>query len=175
MIRNPIRFAVLAAALVLAAPCIAHEKDAARYVTHSLAVAGKVKKPQTLDVAALAALPRTEIRDVPMRCAPEREKGTSSWGGVLLRDLLERAEVDTDEHHSRNHIYIVAIASDGYKVVFSWHEVFNTPVGDGVLVTLDRDGRPLGEDGEFGLMSTRDTFTCGRHVKWLERIEVRQE
>jgi DMSO/TMAO reductase YedYZ molybdopterin-dependent catalytic subunit len=170
--RKLIRFAVLAAAVALTAPGTAHERDSARYVTHSLAVAGKVREAQTLDLEALAALPRTEIPDVPMRCSPERDKGTSTWGGVLLRDLLDRVGVDTDEHHSRNYTYIVATASDGYKVVFSWHEIFNSPVGDGVLVTLDRDGRPLEEDGRIGLMSTRDTFTCGRHVKWLERIEV---
>lgn len=172
MIRTLIRFAMLAGAVMLAMAGSAHERDPAQYVTDSLAISGMVKKPQSLDVAALSALPRTEIADVAMRCSPEREKGISNWGGVLLRDLLDRVGVDTDEHHSRNYTFIVASASDDYKVVFSWHELFNSPVGEGVLVALDRDGRPLGDDGRIGLMSTRDTFTCGRHVKWLNRIEV---
>jgi hypothetical protein len=124
-------------------------------------------------VAALSALPQTELKDVPMRCSPEREKGTpSAYGGVLLRDLLNQAAIDVEEHHSRNRTYVAVSASDDYSVVFSWHELFNSATGDGVLVVLRKNGQPLGEDGRIGLISARDTFTCGRHVKWLNRIEV---
>jgi hypothetical protein len=108
-----------------------------------------------------------------MRCSPEREKGTpSTYGGVLLRDLLDHAAIDVEEHHSRNRTYVAVSAGDGYSVVFSWHELFNGPTGEGVLVVLRKNQKPLEEDGRIGLISARDSFTCGRHVKWLNRIEV---
>ena len=156
---------------VFAAP--AHEVDPARYVTDRVAISGKVGKPMTLDMAALAALPQTELTDVPMRCSAEREKGTpSAYGGVLLRDLLDHAAIDVEEHHSRNRTYVAVSAGDDYTVVFSWHELYNGTVGDSTLVVLRQNGQPLGDDGHIGLISARDTFTCGRHVKWLNRIEV---
>lgn len=163
---------VFALTLACGAPA-AHGADPAQYISERLEIAGHVKQPQVLDVDALAVLPQAELAGVPMRCSPEREKGTpSGYGGVPLRTLLEHAGIDTDEHHSRNRSWIAAGASDGYAVVFSWHELFNSPIGDGVLVVLRRDGVPLGDDGRIGLISARDTFTCGRHVKWLNRIEV---
>jgi DMSO/TMAO reductase YedYZ molybdopterin-dependent catalytic subunit len=69
----------------------------------------------------------------------------------------------------------VATATDGFQAVFSWGELFNTPVGRGVLVAFERDGAPL-RDGEGGiaLVSLADERPGTRHVKWLERIEVRR-
>lgn len=166
---------VAAATMLTLVPLFPHaeEKDASRYVTETVAISGMVGKSMTLDVAALSALPQTEIKDVPMRCSPEREKGTpSTYGGVLLRDLLDHAAIDVEEHHSRNRTYVAVSAGDGYSVVFSWHELFNGPTGEGVLVVLRKNQKPLEEDGRIGLISARDSFTCGRHVKWLNRIEV---
>ena len=69
----------------------------------------------------------------------------------------------------------IASASDGYKVVFSWSELFNSPIGDGVLVMFEKDGNPIGdEEGRLALISTKDIRTGSRHVKWLNDIEVRK-
>ena len=70
---------------------------------------------------------------------------------------------------------IIAGASDGYKVVFSWNEIFNSPIGDGVIVFFEKDGFPLADDeGRIALVSTKDLRTGPRHVKWLQSIEVRK-
>jgi hypothetical protein len=69
---------------------------------------------------------------------------------------------------------IVATATDGYKAVFSWSEITNTPVGEGVLVLLERDGRALDDrEGRIALISTADQRLGPRHVRNLARIEVR--
>lgn len=153
----------------------AHEKDPAKYITDSIIVEGRVEKPVTLSVDDLAGLPQTEIQSVPMRCGPDREKGQpSDYSGVLLRDLLEYAGIDVEEHHSRNRTWIAAVASDDYAVVFSWHEIFNSYIGDGALVVIEENGRPLEEDGRIGMISAKDNYTCGRHVKWLQRIDIQR-
>jgi len=70
-------------------------------------------------------------------------------------------------------MFIVASAYDGYKVVFSWQEIFNTAVGGGVMILLERDGKPLdGEQGQLELISAEDYFAGSRYVKGLKNIEV---
>jgi hypothetical protein len=60
-------------------------------------------------------------------------------------------------------------------VVFTWSEVFNTEVGDGVLVYFEKDGRPLTEaEGRIAMLSAKDIHRGARHVRWLKSIEVRK-
>jgi hypothetical protein len=68
----------------------------------------------------------------------------------------------------------VAVGHDGYGVTFSWHELFNTPVGENVLVAYECGGRKLDAgDGAPILFSGSDILPAPRHVKRLARIEAR--
>ena len=83
------------------------------------------------------------------------------------------ADVIKEEHNDTKKMFIVVSAHDGYKVVFSWQEIFNTSVGGGVMILLERDGKPLdGEHGQLELISAEDYFTGSRYVKGLKNIEV---
>ena len=89
--------------------------------------------------------------------------------------MLEEADIRRDAKQAVRRTYVVAVASDGYQAVFSWGELFNTPVGAGVLVAYERDGEPLREgEGRIALVSLADERPGTRHVKWLSRIEVRR-
>ena len=69
---------------------------------------------------------------------------------------------------------VVATARDGYKAVFSWAELYLTPIGDGVYVVYERDGAPLlPAEGPLTLVSLADASPGPRHVKWLQGIDVR--
>jgi DMSO/TMAO reductase YedYZ molybdopterin-dependent catalytic subunit len=95
--------------------------------------------------------------------------------GVRLRAVLERAQVKTVDHNTVKKLAVIASASDGYKVVFSWSELFNSELGDSVLVLFERDGKPLAPaEGPLALISGKDIRTGPRHVKWLQTVEVRQ-
>ena len=97
------------------------------------------------------------------------------YGGILLPELLKEAAIKEDERHALRRTYVVAIATDGYQAVFSWGELFNTPVGQGVLVAFERDAQPLRDgEGRIALVSTADNRVGVRHVKWLTRIDVRR-
>ena len=94
---------------------------------------------------------------------------------MLLRDILEKAVIKAPAHNDVKKMAVVATASDGYKVVFSWSELFNSPLGDGVIVFFEKDGQPLADDeGRIALISGKDIRTGPRHVKWLQSIEVRK-
>ena len=150
--------------------------DFSKFVTDSVSIGGAVEHPLRLTVADLRKLAPQQAGDVPLVCQSGADMGKiENLRGVLLRDILEKAKVVAPGHNDVKKMIIVATASDDYKVVFSWTEVFNSPVGEGVIVFFERDGRPLADDeGHIAMISTKDLRTGPRHVKWLSGIEVRK-
>lgn len=150
--------------------------DPSRYVTTQLSITGAVEHPLQLSVGDLRKFPPQKIHEIAMVCQSGANLGNKeNLKGVLLKDILEKATVVTKEHNDVKKMVLIATASDGYKVVFSWTEVFNSSLGDGVIVFFEKEGLPLADDeGRIALISTKDTRTGPRHVKWLQSIEVRK-
>lgn len=150
--------------------------DSARFVTENITVSGAVENPLKLSVADLRNFPPQHIGEVSVVCQSGADLGKlQNLKGVLLRDILEKAKIVSQGHNDVKKMAIIAIASDDYKVVFSWSEVFNSPVGEGVVVFFEKDRLPLADDeGRIAMISSKDTRTGPRHVKWLKAIEVRK-
>ncbi|MSM39895.1 MAG: molybdopterin-dependent oxidoreductase [Geobacter sp.] len=144
------------------------------YITRELEITGRVLNPLKLGCAELRTLQQQRIEGLTILCGSGKVKErVASYQGVLLRDLLDLAEVELTEHDTPNHTYVVASGSDGYFVLFSWHELFNSPLGDGVLVIIEKNDAPLnGDEGEIGLVSAGDQRPGPRHMRYLKRIEV---
>jgi hypothetical protein len=71
--------------------------------------------------------------------------------------------------------YFVFIASDGYKVVYSWNEIFNTKNGQGIYVIVERDGKKIDQiEDRISVFSKADLMTGRRYVKGLSRIIVKR-
>jgi len=156
------RTLLLAVALAAAAAAVAQER--ASSVSTQLSVAGEVQRPLALSVG--------QLRELATRRGAAEAGG---YGGVRLVDLLEEADIRRDSPRALRRTYVVAFATDGYQAVFSWGELFNSPLGGKFLVAVDRDGVPLRDgEGRFALVSLGDEKFGPRHVKWLSRIEVRQ-
>lgn len=69
---------------------------------------------------------------------------------------------------------VIVTASDDYRVVFSWAELYLSPIGDGTPVVYERDGKALAADeGPLALVPLKDTRPGPRHAKWLQSIELR--
>lgn len=62
----------------------------------------------------------------------ERRSSLKKVKAVLLKDILDKVEIDAENHKLLSEYYLVCIASDNYKVVFSWNEIFNSDVGKSV-------------------------------------------
>jgi DMSO/TMAO reductase YedYZ molybdopterin-dependent catalytic subunit len=140
----------------------------------SVAIGGDVQRPATITVdtlrsfAAAGQLTYKSSRDVG------GQQQHSVVQGVRLRALLEQAALAERDRSDWRKSVVIAIARDGYRVVFSWPELFNTESGAQVMVVYERDGAPLGAgEGPIALSAPGDIKTGPRHVKWLERIEVR--
>ena len=135
---------------------------------------GRVRKPLVLSMEELCAMETEVLEDLFIVCGSGDPKGCiGSCRGVLLEDLIRRAEVIKEEHDDTKKMFLVASADDGYKVVFSWQEIFNSPVGGGVLILLEKDGKPLDQERKrVDLISAQDYFMGSRYVKGLTNIEV---
>lgn len=131
----------------------------------------------TGDVAATTVLKLDDIRKLSPRAIddirPAGGKGTTDaqprkYVGVLLRDVLKGAKLVEPEPRGFRKSIVVVTARDGYRVTFSWGELYLTPIGDGVYVVFERDGAPLlPAEGPLALLSLADTSPGPRHVKWL--------
>jgi hypothetical protein len=117
-----------------------------------------------------------DVRQVRLDGAPAADgAATRRYSGVLLRDVITSAKPVERERHDLRRSIVVATATDGYVAVFSWAELFLSPIGDGAMVVFERDGAPLAaNEGPFAIMSLKDTQPGPRHVKWLERLELRR-
>jgi len=141
----------------------------------ALAITGGVRNKAALSAEALRTSPLvTNMEPVALTVRGGEVKRTlTGYRGIKLTDLLEQAVIEPSDHNSLKRSYVVARAGDDYTVVFSWSELYNTAVGPGVLVLVEKDGSALPDtEGPLALISRMDLRTGPRHVKWLKSIEV---
>jgi DMSO/TMAO reductase YedYZ molybdopterin-dependent catalytic subunit len=165
-------FSVLLFALCASAEIAA---QAGSPVTTSITVDGNVAHALSLTVADLKRYPAHEIEYMPASGSEHKDgvEPTRRYKGCLLRDVLAAAKPVEAKPRELRKSYVVATASDGYEVVFSWGELFVSPVGDNVYVVYDRDGAPLADDeGRIALIVVTDHRPI-RHVKWLQALTLR--
>jgi len=139
-----------------------------------LRISGRVKNPVVIHAKELLGMASEEVNDLPIYCSSGAPKGRiAGCRGVLIENVIRMAEVIRTEDNDTKRMFILATAHDGYKVVFSWQEIFNTPIGGGVMILTERDGQSLCEkNGSLELISAEDYFTGARYVKGLKTIEV---
>lgn len=155
--------AVIAAGLAL--PATAKQPDP------FLEVKGLVEHPLSFSLADLREMPQRTLVD---RRPRDGARAESKVGGVLLRDVLDKAKLVERKPRDLRKTLIIARARDDYLALFTWVELYLFSAGEGVLVVLERDGAPLApSEGPLALVSLRDERPGPRHVKWLESIEAR--
>ncbi|MFZ6655706.1 molybdopterin-dependent oxidoreductase [Undibacterium sp. TJN19] len=156
----------------------AHEDkaDAKKYMSQNLTVSGAVENRLVLEVDDLRQFPVQQIEEQAItRMSGANAGKLEKFKGVRLRDILDKAVIISRDHNDVKKIVVIATATDGYKVVFSWSELFNSPVGEGVLVFFEKDGKVLADDeGRIAMISAKDLRTGPRHVKWLQAVEVKK-
>lgn len=109
---------------------------------------------------------------VQSRGAPGGET-RSTVRGVRLGPWIERLGLKPAAQAEWKNLVVTVTATDGYRANFTWPELVNTPVGEGVLLLFERDGHALDErEGRIALLSTADFRLGARHVRNALRIEV---
>ncbi len=99
---------------------------------------------------------------------------TVRYQGVPLRDLIDKAGLMPDRRAVRKAIVLLT-AKDGYQASYSWGELYNSALGDGVVVVL-RQGNDdlLDTDGALraALMLQDLAARAAPCACWLQRVDV---
>jgi len=131
---------------------------------------------QSLSITALAAMPQTTLTQ--RQTVASSGSGTTDravvYTGALLRDVLEKSGFATATDRGVRTNVVEAVATDGYRAVFSWGELFNSPLGEQAVVITAQNGRPLDiAAGPLALRSLADLRPGPRHVRNLCALIVR--
>jgi hypothetical protein len=144
--------------------------------TTSFVIGGEVKTPLTIQLADLKKWKEQAIGDVVItNHLGEKKSEAKGLKGILLRDLLSSVEIKSESPKLLSEYYFVCKATDGYTVVYSWNEIFNTSVGDAVFIVTEKNGKTAASMDDAVLMiSPKDIRTGRRHVKSLTSIDVKR-
>ena len=144
--------------------------------TSSFVIRGEVKVPVTVKIEDLAKWPVRNIGDVAItNHTGEKKSDAKALKGVLLRDVLQSVEINAPSPKVLSEYYIVCRANDGYTVVYSWNEVFNTATGDTAFIVTEREGKPVSAMKDAILMiSSADLRTGRRYLKALSSIDIKR-
>lgn len=142
--------------------------------TKAIVIQGRVKGSKTITVDDLKKFKSNVIGDISITNHKGEAKGVAKeLHGVLLKDVLETIQLDNESPKQFSEYYFTCIASDGYKVVFSWNELFNTATGNSTYIVTEKDGKAIASSDESILMISSQDFRTGRrYVKNLETITV---
>jgi hypothetical protein len=125
----------------------------------AIALTGAFQRPMSVSLDDLKRYASVQENPFDLRCFTTNRfiRKIEGYRGVLLKDLIDLAGLHLASPGDFKRMVFIAVAHDGYAVVFSWHELFNTPVGERVLVAFERGDEPLRiEDGAPILFSAAD-------------------
>jgi len=142
----------------------------------SISVTGDIVKPLTISFNDLKSYQKHSLDSLVIYNHKMEYKSTlRKISGILLKDVLAKIDFKTDSPKLLSEFYLVCIADDGYKVVFSWNEIFNSGNGDQALIVTELNGSDVSQLKEnIMLVTPTDKATGRRYVKNLSRILIQQ-
>jgi hypothetical protein len=146
----------------------------AQNTSESFTVSGEVLKPETIDISKLSGYTTVHLDSLRIYSHDMQPKGLmKNINGVLLKDILSAIPFNNENPKVLSEYYIECLATDGYKVIFSWNEIFNSETGKHVMIITNKNGMNLSQlDDRIALITPTDQATGRRYVKWLSRIII---
>jgi hypothetical protein len=94
--------------------------------------------------------------------------------GILLKDILANADFNEKNPKALSAFYIECIATDGYKILYSWNELFNSETGNHAMIVTEKNGSDFtSQNDRIALITPTDKATGRRYLKSLSRIIIR--
>jgi hypothetical protein len=128
------------------------------------------KKQFVLKPADLKKLPAVHIPAAVMIGECEGFHGIHDLDGVPLATLLKKLLTIADPPPYNR--YMMIASDDGYCATYSFGELFNSRLGDQIIIATLKDGKPLSPADGFAMSVTGEDSTGGRSVKRIKKIEV---
>lgn len=142
--------------------------------TDHFSIDGKVKSSIEATIQEILSMPSEHIDSFVIKNHLMQKKYTMTNVEVVpLKNILSNAVLTSDDPKQFSQYYFVFIASDNYKVVYSWNEIFNSSTGDHMFIIKSREGNSAsGHNDIIAAICTSDQATGRRYVKALKEILV---
>jgi hypothetical protein len=177
------RNTIAACALASAAACTAlpagaacpADRDAAAGTLLSVRIG--TQSPVRLDRAAIARFATQQSvqrRTVASSSSVAPVEQQIAYTGVPLAAIVSSVAGDDPQARDQRGWVFDATATDGYRAIFSWGELFNSDAGEQVLVIVAQDGKALDDrEGPLALRALADHRPGPRHVRNLCAVIAR--
>ena len=110
----------------------------------SFTISGEEVSPLTVSISDLKKWKEVSIGDLVItNHSGEKKSEAKGLKGILLKEILQTVEIKSESPKVLSEFYFVLIATDGYKVVYSWNELFNTSVGESVYLITEKNRNQL--------------------------------
>lgn len=141
--------------------------------TDVLLVSGKVKKERTFALADMQKCKVFNLENVNTSSSSKRKDEAKSIKAILVKDLLDSVHYQYDSPRMLNQFYLRFEAADGYAVVYSFNEIYNTETGTHLYIVLEMNGKAFSEsENRILVLTTNDLKGGSRNIKNLSRIVV---
>ena len=156
---------------------ITYQATEAQNTSENFTILGEVLKPETIDIAKLSGYTEVHLDSLRIYSHDMQPRGLmKNINGVLLKDILSAIPFNNENPKVLSEYYIECRATDGYIVLFSWNEIFNSETGRHVMIITNENGTNAGQlDDRIALVSPTDQATGRRYVKWLNRIIIHRQ
>jgi hypothetical protein len=142
--------------------------------TLSFSISGQVKNPSVITIDSLNSYPVKAIGDIKVTDhAGTFKHEDDQLKGVLLKDILSHTQMAANSPKLFSRFYFACTGNDGYAVVYSWNELFNTEVGNHVFIIMEKNGIKADKMPESIQMTSATDFKTGRrYLHNLEKVVV---
>jgi hypothetical protein len=146
-------------------------KDIQRPPSSEFSLSDKVSRQQrVIRLGDLKKMPAVHVPAAVLIGDCEGFHGIHSLDGVPLAALLKSSlNIPDPAPYNR---YVLITSDDGYCATFSFGELFNSRLGDQVVIATEKDGKQLTPADGFAMSVTAEDSTGGRSVKRIKKIEV---
>jgi hypothetical protein len=142
--------------------------------TLSFSISGQVKNGSVITMDSLNSYPVKVIGDIKVTDHVGTFKHEDDQlKGVLLKDILSHTVLAASSPKLYSRFYFACTGNDGYVVVYSWNELFNTEVGNHVFILMEKNGIKADKMPESIQMTSSTDFKTGRrYLHNLDKIVV---
>jgi hypothetical protein len=149
---------------------VAHDLDVASFAVTGMLVRG----PRIFSMDALKELPAHDLGPTEILCFTGRPVArVESYVGARLIDILDACGFSEQHRSQLKRCVVVAEGQDGYRAIFSWSELYNSLIGEKVLVLHEKNRRPLDPHlGRICLISANDARLGPRQLRGLCQVSV---
>lgn len=167
---------ILCASVCFALPAGVRAQEAPLKQTRSFSLVGQIKRESVITLDSLTQYPLHVIGDIKVtNHLGEFKHQDDQMKGVLLKDVLSHTELATSSPKLNSRFYFVCTGIDGYKVVYSWNELYNTETGNHVFIIMEKNGVKIEKMPESIQMTSATDFKTGRrYLHNLDRIVIEE-